>query len=90
MEEPIDLKLGFFEDVDNVHNVTNLDVYDTSSPLWINKSELSEVEKRLLMCIVVTNKNLLGLTNKISELEKIIVGLKEEIELHSNDRTLHF
>jgi hypothetical protein len=41
MEEAIDLKLGFFEDVDNVHNVTNLDVYDTLSPLWKNKCEFN-------------------------------------------------
>jgi hypothetical protein len=80
MEETIDLKLGFFEDVDNVHNVTNLDVYDTLSPLWKNKCELSDVEKRLLMCIVVTNKNLLRLTARVNELEETIEGLKKEIE----------
>jgi len=84
----IQLQYGFFEDVDDVSEVKNLDVYDTLRPLWSKKDEMDEIIKRLMMCIAVTNNNIMNLKNKIYQLETQNEKLKEE--LHQNNRTLHF
>jgi hypothetical protein len=65
--------IGYIEDTDNIHEIKNQDVYDTLSPLWQHKNELSGHTISLLYALIVTNKNLTrynnDLLNKVQDLE---------------------
>ena len=48
---------GYIEEGNSVYDVKNIDIFDTLSPLWLKRHNLSIVERSLLQSIIVLQHN---------------------------------
>jgi hypothetical protein len=54
---------------ESITNNVNMDVYDTLTPLWLRKDDLSPIEQSLVYSIAVLSKKLMRLEMKVYTLQ---------------------
>lgn len=61
------IEWGYVEECERPSDVSNLNIYDTLTPMWLNRHLLSPQEKSMLYIIAILNSKLEKLNTALSK-----------------------